>query len=390
MSTSGPEGVETRPRLRALDLREEARTAVRDEALLRRVGERMYDLLSRAGFGAALVGTDGAILYANDELARMLGRDPASVASAGLADIIQTEDLEEVEDDLRRALSGRVDTFEGDIRLRHADGADRWAFLVGGLVRDARGRALGFALQMHDAGARKLEETGLRRIVDELRDADERKSRFVAEASHELRTPLTSVVGFAKTLTRHWEKISEDDKRGYIGLIAQQGERLTRLIGELLTLSRIDGGTLRVRIEPVDLDDHIERVVAPLPCADEIRVVGVKGLHVQADADHLTQILTNLLTNAFKYGASPVTIETRDETDSVEILVRDLGDGVPASFVPNLFDSFTRAEGIEGAGGTGLGLSIVRGLARAQGGEVWYEPNYPQGACFGIRLPSSS
>ena len=382
--------METRPHLRSLDLREEAEPADQDEALTRRVGERVFEMLSRASFGAVLVGTDGSILQANEALARIMGRASVSLASARLSDIVQAEDLADLETELRRALSGIIETFECDIRLRHSDGGERWVFLAGGLVRDARGRALGFVLQMHDAGARKLEETGLRRTLEELRAADERKSRFVAEASHELRTPLTSVVGFAKTLTRHWDKIPEDDKRGYVKLIAEQGERLTRLIAELLTLSRIDGGTLRVRVEAVDLDDALERIVAPLPCADEIGIIGAKGLRVQADPDHVTQMVTNLLTNAFKYGASPVTIEVRDETDSVEILVRDLGEGVPAAFVPNLFDSFTRAESMEGAGGTGLGLSIVRGLARAQGGEVWYEPNYPQGACFGLRLQAAT
>jgi signal transduction histidine kinase len=116
------------------------------------------------------------------------------------------------------------------------------------------------------------------------------------------------------------------------------------------------------------------------------------GLRISADRDHLQQILVNFVGNAFKYGEPPISIEAREAGDWIELVVCDQGEGVPESFVPKLFDKFAQAQtgSTRNAKGTGLGLSIVRGLARAQHGEAWYEPNRPHGSCFGLRLPRES
>jgi signal transduction histidine kinase len=107
-----------------------------------------------------------------------------------------------------------------------------------------------------------------------------------------------------------------------------------------------------------------------------------------ADRDHLEQILVNYVSNALKYGESPVRIDAHRRHRWVEVVVADEGDGVPEEFVPRLFEKFAQAGRIRSGSGTGLGLSIVRGLARAQGGEAWYEPVEP-GSRFCVRLPVS-
>ena len=227
----------------------------------------------------------------------------------------------------------------------------------------------------------------LKRANEELRAADELKDHFVAVASHELRTPLTSVIGFARTLLQHWDRIPEEQKREQIGLIKDQSDRLMRLVGELLTLSKIQAGALEVDAQPVRLADSIAAVVSSFGDASAgIEIEIGREERVIADPDYLQQILMNYLANALKYGRPPISIRSRQNDGHVEITVSDSGDGVPDAFVPRLFDRFAQARSAEG--GTGLGLSIVRGLARAQGGEVWYEPGKPKGACFGVRLPS--
>ena len=230
----------------------------------------------------------------------------------------------------------------------------------------------------------------LREANEELRKADELKSHFVAVASHELRTPLTSVLGYASTLLRFWHRLTEEQRRSQVAIIEEQGQRLGRLVEDLLTMSRIDAGVLETRPQDIDLAQAVGRVVEAFPDrAPEILLRIPEGLEVRADADHLARILTNYISNALRYGASPIDVEAIGTDGWVEVRVRDQGKGVPPEFEGKLFEKFSQAPSSHGAGGTGLGLSIVRGLAQAHGGDAWYERNEPRGASFAVRLPAS-
>jgi signal transduction histidine kinase len=244
------------------------------------------------------------------------------------------------------------------------------------------------------ANARELERYAgeLESVNRELRVADQLKSDFVSMASHELRTPLTSIVGFASTLLNYWDETSEADKRTYIGVIDRQSQRLSRLVNDLLAMSRIESGALHTRRTRVDLRMAIAQATADLgTVADDVTVSCREQTDVLADPDHLQQMLVNSLSNAFKYGAPPVTIDVEHDADGDRIVlrVRDHGAGVPETFVPQLFDKFSQAStgSTRKATGTGLGLSIVRGLAEANGGSAWYErPVDGDGSVFCVAL----
>jgi PAS domain S-box-containing protein len=231
--------------------------------------------------------------------------------------------------------------------------------------------------------------TELHAANEELRAADEMKSHFVAIASHELRTPLTAVLGFASTLLAHWDRIPEQERQAQVGMIDRQARVLARLVDDLLTMSRIEGGALDINPRPVVVRESVQDLLVAVGCRDdEVSLEVDDDLRVLADPGHFRQIVTNYLTNALKYGRAPIRIEAAASNRAVEVRVRDQGEGVPKDFVPRLFERFAQAPGVaEAHRGTGLGLSIVRGLAKAQGGEAWYEPNEPRGACFGVRLP---
>ena len=229
-------------------------------------------------------------------------------------------------------------------------------------------------------------------IVEQLQELDRLKTRFVAMASHELRTPLASITGFAATLRERWDDIPEGDRLDYITIMDEQGKRLSRLVDDLLVLSRIESGSLHPKLEPVELDSSIRLVLAGLGAEHDVAVTVPSTAIVNADRDHVEQMLVNYVSNALKYGSAPITVESRERDGHVEIIVRDSGSGVPEDVAPVLFEEFARASShaarhIEG---TGLGLSIVRGLARAQGGDVFYEPNEPNGSVFGLRLPAAA
>jgi signal transduction histidine kinase len=227
----------------------------------------------------------------------------------------------------------------------------------------------------------------------ELRLADQLKSDFVSMASHELRTPLTSILGFSSTLRDYWDSTPDEDKLDYLDVIDRQARRLARLVNDLLAMSRIESGKLDVRRARVDLGEVARTAVMGLgDAAAGVEVTGPDHLDVVADPDHVEQIVVNFVGNALKYGAPPITVDLVDAGDMAELRVCDHGEGIPPEFAPHLFEKFAQAStgSTRGASGTGLGLSIVLGLARANGGTAWFEPNQPTGAVFAVRLPTWS
>jgi signal transduction histidine kinase len=229
----------------------------------------------------------------------------------------------------------------------------------------------------------------LRVANGELHALNDALREFVAIASHDLRGPLTAILGIASLLNRRWADLDDVRRQESLAAIERQGRALARLVDDLLTVSRIEAGQVDIGAETVPLRSTIETLVD-----DIVRDAGVRigGDEVTAtvDGDHLRRILGNYLANAVKYGEPPIRVDVRDAGDWAEVVVRDEGDGVPAELVPRLFGTFARGGRSRELGGTGLGLSIVRGLARANGGDAWYEPNDPHGSCFGVRLPKAA
>ena len=224
-----------------------------------------------------------------------------------------------------------------------------------------------------------------------LRAADAMKDHVMAVTAHELRNPLTAILGFAALLREQWGGQAQESGAEWAAIIERQAARTLSYVEDLLTLSAMAAGAVVLHDAPV-------RLAAAL--ADASDLSGTAGvaiacppdLMVQADPGRLEQILINLFTNAVKHGGTQVWADAHlDPThDVVELRIRDDGPGVPADFVPVMFDKFTQpGAGSLGAGGSGLGLAIVAGLTTAHKGEVWYEPNAPSGACFAIRLPAA-
>ncbi|HEX9889695.1 MAG TPA: HAMP domain-containing sensor histidine kinase [Nitriliruptorales bacterium] len=211
---------------------------------------------------------------------------------------------------------------------------------------------------------------------------------FVAVAAHDLRAPLTSILGFTALMRRDWDRHDDASREGFLVAIERSGQHLKRLTEDLLTISSIEANALATHVQEVQLRPVVEHTLAGL--ADTPVELDVSPqLIVLADPDHLERALTNYLSNAVKYGAPPFALRAQALDASVDVRVSDCGAGVPADFVPRLFDRFARADEARrsGVGGTGLGLAIVRGLARSNGGDAWYETRDPNGACFVLRVP---
>ncbi|MCW2961454.1 MAG: sensor signal transduction histidine kinase [Thermoleophilia bacterium] len=301
--------------------------------------------------------------------------------------LVPDELIEEQRVLLNRALQGET-IYHTETAHRRKGGAVIEMELTVSPIRTPAGEVVGASVIGHNIAERKRAEQLARQAIAELERADELKSEFLAMASHELRTPLTSIAGFTSTLLERGEKLTEEQRAYFLRIIDQQADRLNRLIGELLTLSKVEAGKLQTNPVPVVVASAITRTVAEL----DVRV-GVRcdeGLMVLSDEDHLQQILVNYLSNAMKYGEPPIFISGRTADGMVEIRVCDHGRGIPPEYVDRLFERFAQLprDAEENIPSTGLGLSIVRGLARANGGDAWFEPNRDGGACFCVRLPS--
>jgi signal transduction histidine kinase len=224
-------------------------------------------------------------------------------------------------------------------------------------------------------------------IHEELVRVEELQRSFVALASHELRTPAAAVYGAAATLRLQRGRLPDERVDQLIDVLYVQSSRLARLTEQLLDLSRLDAARVRVHPEPIDVRVQLEALVRSIDVAEEhaVELVIPRNLTIETDRDALDQIVSNLVVNAYRYGAAPVRLEADAHDSHFRLVVEDSGPGVPPDFEEHLFERFQRAA--SGKGGAGLGLSIARLYAHALGGELIYAPRRPHGARFELVLP---
>jgi signal transduction histidine kinase len=242
----------------------------------------------------------------------------------------------------------------------------------------------------------------VRRLVVTLRGteararSERRQANLVATVAHELRSPLTSVKGFTATLLAKWERFSDEQKRLMMETVNADADRVTRLITELLDISRIDSGRLEIRRQVVDVAASVQRLVAGLVAGGEPEgrfAVDVRGPlpEMWLDSDKLDQILANLVENAVHHGSGTVSIVVEPDGTSDQqgaaVTVSDEGQGIPEELVSRVFTRFWRGSR---RGGTGLGLYIVKGLVEAHGGTIAVGRSRSGGAEFRFTLPAGT
>ncbi|HEY1293225.1 MAG TPA: ATP-binding protein [Chloroflexota bacterium] len=238
-----------------------------------------------------------------------------------------------------------------------------------------------------------LDET---RKVAALRELDRMKTELLGTVSHELRTPLGSIKGYATTLLTHGNKLRKDEQREFLEIIDSEADRLRDLIENLLDLSRLEAGVLRIDRQPVHLASTVREVVRKVQLASPSHEFSLEwptdDPTVNADQKRIYQVIQNLMTNAVKYSPDGGCITVSGHVDRRELVisVADQGLGIPQVEIDKIFDRFHRvqAEVSRGIGGTGLGLAISRGLVEAHGGRIWAESaGESKGSTFSFTLP---
>ena len=220
------------------------------------------------------------------------------------------------------------------------------------------------------------------------------RQEFLSNVSHELRTPLTSIMALAETLEAGAIDDQEHNRR-FLSIIQKNAARMHRLIDDILELSAIEAGNVKVEPESVQLYALVEDVIGSLSAAAAARRIALRNLieseaKVFADPHRLVQMLSNLIDNAIKFNREGGTVSIKYVGNgSDRISVEDTGEGIPAHHLDRLFERFYRADRARSRelGGTGLGLAIVKHLAKAHGGEVTVESRFGEGTRFTIELP---
>ncbi len=267
---------------------------------------------------------------------------------------------------------------EQDITIRTASGKDLKTFVAGSYQRDGEGRLTGAVLVLREAGRRAHQAaTGI---------------EIVSTVSHELRSPLTSVKGYTSLLLNRWGRLRDDQKQFMLEQVNHDADRVTRLVTELLDISRLETGRLVLRPQLVDLPRLaalvVDKVKLEYPDLEATLTFSDNFPKVYADPDKIEQVLTNLVENACKYASRKglAVVGEMGPGDEVSVTVSDKGEGIPAADLNKVFTKFyRRSEGRPT--GSGLGLWISRGLAEAHNGRLIAESNLGQGTSFRFSLP---
>lgn len=247
--------------------------------------------------------------------------------------------------------------------------------------------------------------TVINALLARLEDAFAQQRRLVADASHELGTPLAVIRAEAEIALARPTR-AEDEYRAALGVVREAGERLSRVVDDLLFLARADGGPVPLRRVPVELDEIVEEtaeVVRSLARRRDVRLDVESASEAAGDAacigdpELLGRLVLNLLDNAIKYSppGGAVRARCRRDGDAVVLDVSDCGPGIPAAAHERVFDRFFRLDGARAradgaaAGGTGLGLAIARWIATAHGGTLVVARSTPRGSTFRLALPAA-
>ena len=363
---------------------------------LRQAEERLRILLDSVhDYAICMLDLQGDVVSWNHGAERVFGYQPDAIIGRNIGVFYPPaeRDANLPGEHLRIALEeGR---FECDsLRVRHGGSAfDALVLLMP--MRAADGTPRGFALVVRDITERKRLEDSLRSRAEELAAANRAKEDFLATLSHELRTPLNAMLGWTRLL--RMGKLDAAARSRALETIERNAHVQEQLIADILDVSRIVTGRLRLDLRPIELAPVVDAAIEtlqPSAAAKGVELSCTLGRtgKVLGDPDRLQQVVWNLLSNAIKFtpAGGRVSVALSRAGAAAVISVTDTGEGIPAALLPYVFDRFTQGDSSVTRlhGGLGLGLSIVRHIVELHGGEVSARSEGPgRGATFSVRLP---
>ena len=390
--------IESAVRQRTTALRAEVAEREVAEAALRASEQRFRNILGNVPIGVVYTDLAGRVIQANARFCELIGCDERELAALPPRVWLLPDDAAEEEALTAQLVAGDIPVYRRQGAYVRRDGSSVAVRCTVSLLRDQKSRPWRIVGVVEDITERfKLEEA--ERAREAAEGANRAKSEFLSRMSHELRTPLNAMLGFAQLLEVDLAHPLAAAQRPWVGQIQSAGWHLLEMINDVLDLSRIESGTVRLAIERLDLGELIPGSVALVAPAAAVRGVRVDqaldsdALSVLGDPTRVKQILTNLLSNAVKYNVEGGRIRVQTwkvVDDSVEIAVSDTGLGMTEDQIDSLWQPFNRLGRERGSQeGTGIGLVIARRLVELMGGSIRVSSIPGEGSTFRIRLPSA-
>jgi signal transduction histidine kinase len=332
--------------------------------------------------GVVVCDPAGSVVLVNPAAARILATSADAAVGRSLQEVLPLIDAQSRDwwacTDPFGGLSTRTRQPERSLQVSEGPLKGRELLVTASYVRDEQRRLQRLVLVVRDNRARER--------------TDRSRADLVSTVAHELRSPLTSVKGFTATLLAKWDRFNDEQKQLMLQTVNSDADRVTRLLTELLDVSRIDAGRLEMRRQVIDLPGAVAKAIAGRVAGGDPEdrfVVLLDGElpDIWADPDKIDQVVGNLIENALRHGAGTVTVTVSPFESGAEVVVEDEGEGIPPETAARVFTRFWR--GNRGRG-TGLGLYIVKGLVEAHGGSVDVGSAASGGARFRFVLPAGS
>jgi PAS domain S-box-containing protein len=247
---------------------------------------------------------------------------------------------------------------------------------------------------IRDSNGNIIGASKIARDITERKQLEKRRTEFVSTASHELKTPITSMKAFGQLLEKQIDKNGDTKYKQYIQKINQQTEKLTKLVEDLLELSRLETGRLNMDEKVFDIDDLVKETVDSMQLITKQHIIleGESHKKVKGDPERIGQVLTNLLSNASKYSprADKIIVQIKAVGESVQVCVQDFGIGIESYYFDKIFERFFRVTGSDEKTfpGMGIGLHLSHEIISRHGGDIWVESKKGKGSTFYFSLPT--